>query len=448
MEYGCFNLDGTIIKNQDLLNGRQRRNILYYTIRDSFCLSRNIRQQYQAGSDPIKNDPKGNWAVILTDNCRYKKEIEEALDPLINLRSGKIITIPKISYGYDPTVHRWIQENFINKTLPDYLLLCDSFENIPIEYQFILNALVVTGRLWFEQPHGFNNYVKKLMDVENGKFDVGTNITIASPTDDKVTQIDYDNILKPLLNEMKILKPIIGNDFSRESLTETAINSRFLALYCHGIALHKKDFDKNPDLQGAFVLDSRSKMKEGLLTPSNISNIPFVPGGIVFSPACLAGGTIENSDYSYWIMQHNLAPYLGKTTSTSSICNNMLSSLIGPIASLLHFDISMFSNAPMFNPFTNKYDLQTMIHIGFIRDLLGGQTLGKATRWFRWATGAYYNQSIQLFEQLTGDRPYRGTSGIRKTVRQFVESMNRYHVTATDMRNYVIMGDPAVSLPI
>jgi hypothetical protein len=115
---------------------------------------------------------------------------------------------------------------------------------------------------------------------------------------------------------------------------------------------------------------------------------------------------------------------------------------------LAHFDISMAGNAPMYNPMTDAYDLQRELHLRFIKNLSRRQTIGKATAPFRWAAGAFYAQAIYVFGQIAGTLPYKytGPSGVRKTIGQFVDSMNRYHLTATDMRNYIILGDPAVRL--
>jgi hypothetical protein len=72
--------------------------------------------------------------------------------------------------------------------------------------------------------------------------------------------------------------------------------------------------------------------------------------------------------------------------------------------------------------------------------------VGRATKPFRWAAGTYYAQAIHVFGQMTGTYPYLGTSGVRKTIGMAVNSMNQYHVIASDMRNFLVLGDPAVRL--
>jgi hypothetical protein len=453
IEYGCFHHDGTLIDDPGLLFKRQSRNILYYVIRDLYNLSRGQDQLGPGGlpgNDPVPNEPEGRWGLLLTEACPHKDQIAHALAPLVTHRAGTVMTLP--SMATPPQFLTWLQEQFNAGTLPPYLLIADSFENLPLEYQFILNAFAVTGRLWLDDPDAYQVYGQKVLDVEGGKFPVGPRRLVATPMDDDVTYADYQNIIAPLLPALEAasfsLEPLIGApDFDQQSLLGTAEDARFLALYCHGLALSQEEWQQRPDLQGAFVLQIESEGDEGLLTADELAAARFVPGGILFSPACLGAGTQANSDFVAWIDPDSLAPYLSASSFLSANSQALLGSATGPAAVLGHFDISMAGNAPMHNPMTQADDLQRELHLRFIENLGRGQTIGKATEPFRWAAGAFYAQAIYIFGQITGKVPYFGPPGVRKTIGQFVNSMNRYHVTATDMRNTIILGDPAVRLP-
>ena len=452
VEYGCFNHNGTLIEDPGLRFRRQGRNILYYVIRDLFNIRRGQSQQSPGLPlgyvDPVPQSPQGNWAVLISEACPDRKAVELALQPLLEHRSGGVITMPKL----DPMtfVQQWLQERFNANQLPPYLLICDSFENIPLEYQFIFNAFAVTGRLWFDTSEAYETYVRKVLAVERGQREAGSRCVVASPVDDDVTFADCNNIIKPLLalpaGESLPLEGLLAPDFNEQSLLEAAASCRFLALYCHGVGLSQADWEKKSDLQGAFVLEFESEAEAGLMTPADLTAKPFVPGGIVFSPACLAGGSMGNSDFAAWIDPESLAEYLGPETTMSAISRAMLSSPSGPIGVLAHFDISIASSAPMFNSMTQGFDLQQTLHSQFVRHLAAGWTLGRATKPFRWAAGAYYAQAIYIFSQMTGIFPYVSLAGTPKTLGQVVNSMNQYHVAATDMRNYIILGDPAVRL--
>lgn len=453
IEYGCFDRDGTLIEDPSMRFRRQNRNILYYTLRELFNLRRSQSPHTPSVllgvADPVPQSPQGNWGVLLSEACPQKERIELALQPLVEHRLGIIVTMPKLE---PPAfIQQWLQKRFNTNQLPPYLLICDSFDNIPLEYQFLLNAFTVTGRLWFDDPELYQVYVQKVLAVERGAYQTGTRFVVASPVDDDVTYADYNNIIKSLLalpaDQSLPLEAVLESGFNEQSLLESAATARFLAIYCHGVGLSQDDWRKKPDLQGALVLKFESTSDEGLMTPNDISEKPFVPGGIVFTPACLAGGTMSNSDFAAWIDPDRLAPYLGPETNMSAICRAMLSSPQGPIGVLAHFDISMASSAPMYNTMTQKYDLQKMLHTRFVSHLAEGWTLGRATKPFRWASGTYYAQAIYIFGQMTGIHPYIGTSGTRKTIGQAINSMNQYHVIATDMRNYIILGDPAVRVP-
>jgi hypothetical protein len=452
IEYGCFNLNGTLIEDYDLLSKRRSRNIMYYIIRDLFGISWGGRQYgwgAPIGKDPVPDSPDGHWAVMLTGNCPNKDLIERALSPLIEHRAGAIITIPNNMGVME--FQSWLREQFNDHKLPPYLLICDSFKNIPLEYQFIFNAFAVTGRLWLDELDAYETYVRKVLAVERGEFKTGSHHIVATPMDDEVTYADYGNIIAPMLPVLEAasfpLNSLIGKpDFEKQKLLSAVNDASFLALYCHGMALPQEEWQRQPNLQGSFVLEKDSKQDGGLLTAGELSATPFVPGGIVFSPACLSAGTQANSDFAAWIDPVDLPNYLGVDTRLSANSLALLSSPSGPIAMLAPFDISLV--APMYNPMTRAYDFQREVHLRFIENLSRRQTIGKATSPFRWGAGAFYAQAISVFGQIAGTVSYSEPRGLRKpmTIGEFIIMMNSRHITATEMRNYVILGDPAVRL--
>lgn len=451
IEYGCFSRDGTLIEDRGLLVQRQMRNILYYTVRDLFNLGwKAPGGQFSPGApfdnDPVPEAPEGRWAVLLSDHCPDQEGVTGALEPLVRQRDGRVIVMP--AAGPQEFLN-WLREQFNAGTLPGYIMICDTFEHIPLEYQFILNAFSATGRLWLDGREALEAYVRKVLAVERGAMKPGPRRVVATPMDDPVTVADYLGIISEVVPDLaRVSEPVdvlAGTDFGQDTLLAAARDAGLLAVYCHGVALDEATQARRPDLQGAFVLRFGSKAEEGLLDPGDLRG-PFAPGGIVFSPACLGGGTQASSDYAAWIDPQNLPPYLGATTRASALGRTLLASPDGPAALVLHFDISMGNNAPMYNPFTQGHDLQRDLHGRFLGRVLQGDTVGGATGPFRWAAGAYYAQAIYVFGQIAGHTPYIGTSGRRKTIGNFVDSMNMYHVTATEMRNYIILGDPAVRL--
>jgi hypothetical protein len=452
IEYGCFNHDGTLIEDPGVRLQRQIRNILYYVIRDVSNLRRGY-DQHSSGPppdapDPVPASPEGQWAVLLTESCPHDGEVEQALGPLVAHRGGEVIRIANM----DPAhfVQGWLQPRFNDGSLPRYLLICDTFENFPIEFQFILNAVGVTGRVWFPDVSDLQAYVDKVLRLERAPGRTADGSTVASPVDDSVTFADRMNIIDPILSSPDAaglhLRPLLGADFSKPRLLEQASTSRFLALYCHGLGLTRAEWEVRSELHGSFVLRFETQLDEDLLTPGEVADCDFVPGGIIFTPACMGGGTVTNSDYCAWVDPRGLADYMGGRTEISAISRAMLASPEGPAAVVAHFDVSMAGSAPMYNPMSQEYDLQRLLHGQFFRHLAEGATVGSATNPFRWAAGAYYAQAIYVFGQLTGSNSYLGTSGVRKTVGMAVNSMNQYHVIATDMRNFLILGDPAVRL--
>ncbi len=448
-EYGCFDVDGSVIQDFKLNLNRQRRNILYYRIRDSFNASRgqNPDSINLTEDDPVPQSPEKRWAMLLTHDCPHGDEVERIFSPLVKLRKGKVIKTPKLGV---PEFLAWIENSKKELIKTPYVMVCDNFENIPIEYQYLLNAFLVTGRMWFNNFLYFEQYVKKLLLVEEGNMQQGNKCFVASPVDDKVTRSDYHDIINPILISSTATTLSLGelidsnSNFNKTSLLQTANDSKFLALYCHGLCFKEEDLNNNLERQGALVLKDGKRGDDYLLTRYDVEENLFVPGGIVFSPACYSGGTQHLSDFSHWIGSIKIPEYGTKKTFMSSMAESFLGSKNGPVGALLHFDVSASAN--MFNPINMQHDLQKFVHADFIERLLNGQTLGKATEKFRWVAGTFYAQAIHIFGQIDGWVPFLSLSKKRVTMRQMTTSMNQYHVIATDMRNYIIFGDPAVRL--
>ena len=452
-EYGCFDLDGTLVE-PGMRFQRQVKNILYYMISGYFNVARN-KPEIGGGpillgvAEPIPNTPgDGQWGVMISEACESRAEILEALTPLIDHRHGRVVETPSFEdVGF---FQNWLSEIFAARQLPPYLLICDDFANISLEIQFVFNALAVTGRLYFDHPDDYAAYAEKVLRVERRRLPNGKRCVLASPQDDTVTFVDCENLVKPALDshagKSLDLEPLLGAQFDEGALHAAARECRFLGLYSHGLGLEPDQLEQRPDLAGAFVLVHDSMADEGLLTADELIRDPFVPGGIFFSPACLAGGLQGNSDYASWIDPGNLTRFCGTEARLSSVADAVLRNPDGPVAFLAHFDISMASNAPMTNSMFEDRNLQTMLHEQFFKHLNQGACLGRATKPFRWAAGSYYSRSIETFSQLTGTLPIDPESAARP-VADIVRSMCRDHVTATDYRNFVILGDPAVRLP-
>ena len=99
----------------------------------------------------------------------------------------------------------------------------------------------------------------------------------------------------------------------------------------------------------------------------------------------------------------------------------------------------------MLNAVQPDVNLQTMLHKQLIKHLGEGWALGRATKPFRWAAGNYYARAIHTFSKLTGTLP-PGPQDLASPIGDMVTGMSRDHVTATDFRNFILLGDQTVRL--
>src|SRR6185503_240434 len=290
---------------------RQIRNILYYTIRDYFATTWGRTREglgiAPTADDPVPESPEGSWAVLTTEACPHLDRVRNALAPLVAHRQGELLVIPRL----DPPrfLREWLAPRASSGELPRYLLLCDTCENLPLEYQFILNAIGTTGRLWLDDAAGLDAYVDKVLRAERGELASAGRSVIACPDDDPVMAADRRNIIDPLVGPS--LEPLLGRDCTPGALLDRAASARLLALYCHGVAVPLEDWEAKSALHGALLLQFDSTGDHGVVSAADVSRSAFVPGGVLFTPACMTGGTMSSSDYSAWIDPEGLPGYMG-----------------------------------------------------------------------------------------------------------------------------------------
>jgi len=343
--------------------------------------------------------------------------------------------------------------------VPFFLLLVGSPQEIPFDFQYLLDIHWGVGRLHFDDPADYRRYAESVVAYETASTvtqSKTTAIFAARHSADRATQMFADQVAQPLalgqpaLNGTPPRPPIgqkqgfatqsfIGKDATKGTLTKIlqgktdAGPPALLLTGSHGMGFRPDD-PRLVHQQGALLCQDWSGF--GSVRPEHwypSSDLPTdarLHGLIHFCFACYGAGCPQFDDF---VVKPGQAPsQIAPRPLVASLPQKMLAHPNGgALASLGHVDRAWASSFS-----TSRAGPQLQ---GF-RDVMGrilrGDRLGQATDQFDVRRAAL---SFELTE-LRRDLEY----GKQIPDRQMADLW----IARNDARNYVILGDPAVRLRV
>jgi hypothetical protein len=356
-------------------------------------------QDFLAISDVDPNDlSQVGWSVLFSKDT--SQEVKDALKPLLEHRekqAGRLFKVFDGLSGYQPgdDARKWVERHGAalavvdpEQGVPLYVTIVGSPEEIPFEFQYMLDSYWCVGRLNFETVDEYRAYAENVVAYENGNTVPQRKraaIWTVRNEGDRATGLLHKQVAMPLVNGSDTMKPV-GQ---------------------------KQGFTLQPLLDDAAT-------KEGLNAK--------VHGMIHFLFACYGGGCPKFDDFG---TEPGVPPrQLGEAAIVARLPQRMLAN--GALACVAHVDRAWaysFQNsrsAPQVQEFRD-----VMVR------LLQGRTIGDSLDMFnlRWAV-----LSAELQEQ----------QNLRRAFEEQVTNpmiANRW-VARNDARNYVVIGDPAVRLRV
>ena len=196
--------------------------------------------------DPNKLNEAG-WGIIFPRDP--DPAVRAALEPLIEHRrkqvsDSRLFKIFEGATGYQPndTVPGWLAQFKVGLAVVDpllgvplYLLIVGSPEEIPFEFQYLLDAYWSVGRLHFETPAQYRAYAEGVIAYETGAtVPHGKRVAVFSTRNpgDRATALLMDQVAVPLVQGTDIMKPLGERQgFQRQSfLGEEATKDNLLSL--------------------------------------------------------------------------------------------------------------------------------------------------------------------------------------------------------------------------
>jgi hypothetical protein len=454
---------------EDLIRARrqQRRLQLLLAIVASLCVAvgglwtvaTRARRDAQERADYLLSVERGRdldergWGVVFT--ARSRDVAGQKLAPLLEHRKRAAgVKYLELTYRGGETARellaRYGSECCPFDPIPYYLLIVGSPEEIPFSVQYELASHRAVGRISFDDPLGYAAYASSILRVEAPGFTRPSTLTVFAPTHqfDRATQIAQTELIDPMRVSFEqhpedwtplrwSLTSLVGNAATKESLTR-ALGAAPPALFftvSHGMWTTKA---ANEAVQGAFVCADWPGSAP--VTPKHYFAAEDVPGNadllgmIIFANSAYSAGVPKTDEFAPIESESPLVQSSDREY-VAALPQALLGSNRGALAFIGHVDRNWVTSFQ--SPLRN--DKKTGQNIGLfgaaLRRLMNGYTVGLAMESFRQRHALLGTTVNRVLREAFSDPVHREAR------------LRNDNISLVDVRNYIILGDPAVATP-
>jgi hypothetical protein len=422
---------------------------------------------WDVNSDP--NDlSKQRWGIVAPKGAEGDRLLE-LIEPLRQVRQeaqGAPVTVyrlpEKVTEEMDaPWAMRWKKEYFRSESkseasLPRYLLLLGDLHQIPLEFQQVMSTDAFVGRLSFPTHEGYQAYVKKVLRWEDTspREKQARMLFYTSRDGSPATDSGYQCLVAPSVAACRSGQQL--REFPSAEILELGSESQVLAdqllaraaegapsvlfSMSHGAAGSAED---RRERQGALLFPGG-----GLLTGRDIASRPFLPGGVWFFFACFSAGTPARSSYAHWLDRlHALAPEAVSPISSvllskdekpfiAALPQAALANPDGPLGVMGHVDLAWSVG------FKDHGRPTPSRFLGVLKVLAEGGRAGVALN----ALQRFVNETSIELTMLHNAEQRALKHGLRSPIEPL--KWAELWMVRQDLSNYILLGDPAVRLPL
>jgi tetratricopeptide (TPR) repeat protein len=432
-----------------------------YDLKLRYRQSTKPKRGVKAGVDALKLSSAG-WGIIFAKEDGKKiPEIKEALSGLLDLRRFQARDLYK-EFSDEGGYQRG--ENYLNflarhnigpgpadpERVPYYLLIVGDAETIPFDFQYQLDVQYAVGRIYFDTIDQYAQYAQSVVKMETDHNALPRQATFfgVQNQDDKATQLSALHLVQPLAEKVANeqvdnhweINTIIGDDATKTALNDVFGGEHSPALLfsaSHGMGFPKDDPRQIPH-QGALLCQDwpgpqawREPIPEDYyFSADDIPSDAHLSGSIAFHFACYGAGTPQMDDFAHQTFRDPVAiasqPFIARLPQKLlSHPNGGMQAVIGHVERAWGYSF-VWENAGS----------QLAVFESALKRIMDGFPVGYAMEFF---DERYAELSTVLSNELQGVQFGKEVDDIE------IAGMWTAH---NDARSYVIIGDPAVRIPV
>jgi len=399
------------------------------------------------------------WALVAPSDAAGDRLLE-LMEPLRRRRREEQGAEVRV-YRVDPTMdgvasERWMRSVFRTsasreRELPRYLCILGDLEQVSLDLQQALAAEAFVGRIAFRRDEDYRAYAAKVLRWEEAPSPEPSGRALFFATGD-----DQGALVQPALSACREgaqmgdfdAREVTHLDGGADRLFKAAADPGPGVLFTlsHGAGAPRGGWaspERRREHQGSLELGGEQR-----LTAERIEGRPFLPGGLWFCFACYGAGTPARSAYLPWLQLLERSGLLAPGAEAvlprpegppfvAALPQAALANPDGPLAFIGHADLAWSFS---------YQDLGGQSHAGrfagVVMDLMRGRRAGVAHHGLMRFAGEV-STALRILEEedaaaLAAGRPSRTTPLRRGCL----------WMSWQDLRAFVLLGDPAVRLPL
>ena len=425
---------------------------------------------WDATGDP--NDlVRQRWGLVAPAGARGDRLLA-LIEPLRRWRQeaqgGAPVAVYRVRSEMDgPYARRWKKavfrhEGTAEQDRPRYLLLLGDLHETPLELQLELSTDVYVGRLAFSSDAGYAAYVDKVLrwEGEAARDTRARMLFYTSRDGTSATELGHRALITPSVAAFRQRQEAEA-DFPRTHLQElggdgavpletllaqaSEPGAGVLFTLSHGRGRPVCGWERP---EARLEHQGELKLPDGRFLPaSEVASRPFLPGGLWFSFACFSAGTPARSSYAHWLRQLpesdpnaqrglEALPREGETPFIAALPQAALANPQGPLAVMGHVDLAWSHG------FSARGRGTPSRFIELLKELARGSRAGVALHTLMQVLNETSSELTSLYNQEALERAHGLPSSTDLAERARLWMMRQ------DLANYILLGDPAVRLPL